>query len=77
MAEFSPVKDRGRIFLLLEIAYTAGLVYSIGCAYFILDKIDSGNWRLLLLINSLPGLITVPLVLIYALESPRYLLCNQ
>jgi hypothetical protein len=44
LAELSPVKERGIIYLWLETGSTLDIAYSVICAYFILDELDTGNW---------------------------------
>ncbi|MGF1504981.1 MAG: MFS transporter [Anaerolineae bacterium] len=76
-AEYLPKKQRGRWLVLLEGFWAVGHLVVALLAWAIFPNItDSAlNWRLLLAISALPGLVIV-LVRRFIPESPRYLLIN-
>jgi putative MFS transporter len=44
ITEITPIRERGRIYLMLDSLWSIGYIYCVGCAYFILEDINSGNW---------------------------------
>jgi len=48
VAETHPIKYRGKFIGLTKLAFVFGEMLSIVFAYFCLDSLETGNWRLLL-----------------------------
>lgn len=45
--------------------------------YFILDNLEEGNWRLLIIITAIPGTISWFVIVFWLDESARFLICNK
>lgn len=56
--------------------FVFGLLWTSILAYFSLSSINSGNWRLLILMASVPGFIALTFVH-FLQESPRFCLVNH
>ena len=65
---------RGRIQTCLSLMYVLGKMYLVLSCMFFLDNLQEGNWRGLLLFNSIPALICSVLSMLYLRESARFLL---
>lgn len=57
--------------------FPLGEILTIIVAYFCLNNLQFGNWRLLLIWTSIPGFVAFYLTIKYLKESPRYLLVLQ
>ena len=55
LGEISPRKDRGRRYMLMNSCFIVGEVICVVLAYYCLDTIDSGKWRVLLLETAILG----------------------
>jgi MFS family permease len=76
VGEIVPLKIRGRYIVLLQLIYIFGILYlQISCILF-LKSFDSGNWRGLLRLNTLPGFFCLFLTLLFLRESPRLLIAK-
>jgi hypothetical protein len=53
------------------------MFYTVLAAYRIFNGLDEGNWRLLLVITSIPIYVAFILCCFYLYESPRFLLANK
>ncbi len=42
---------------LITVSVSIGQLFGLTVGYFTLDNLSSGNWRLLIIITSLPGLL--------------------
>ena len=76
LAEISPIKNRGRNFLYLCLCNPFGLTLMVVIAYFVLEDIDAGDWRILCFFTSGFSLISFIISIIFLYESPRFLIIN-
>jgi MFS family permease len=75
--ELTPANMRGRTTVILMSLYSLGQLMSTIIAYFTLEDLSRGNWRLMLFICSLPPLLVWFLSYMYLKESPRYILLRE
>jgi MFS family permease len=73
LAECSPVKQRGFLLVLIGVFYTLGELWVCLISLITMDSLDSGHWRLMLALSSLPGLLVALLCYFCLMESPRFL----
>ena len=73
LIEFLPVKNRGKITLLVSILMLIGLCGSYGIGWWLVPTYKSG-WRYYIAIVSTPTLLVSLYRLIFHFESPRYLI---
>lgn len=57
LTEVTPREVRGRYMSLITVSVSIGQLFGLTVGYFTLDNLSSGNWRLLIIITSLPGLL--------------------
>lgn len=77
LAEISPIKNRGRYFLILCNSNPLGLLIMVVVSYLILKDIDAGNWQYLMFFISGFALLSLTLAFFNFFESPRYLAINN
>ena len=79
LAEFLPAESRGKNLLLIEYFWTLGVLLVVTLAYLTLgnggtdDGSGGGNWRLFVMLSSLPCCLSVLLGFLWVPESPRWL----
>jgi MFS family permease len=74
LAEFLPSESRGKNLLLIEYFWTLGVLLVVALAYFTLGTEGTGgNWRLFVMLSSVPCCVSVVLGFIWVPESPRWL----
>ena len=76
-AELIPIEIRGKITVIVNSLFSVGQFIATLIAYFCLNNLGSGNWRLLLMFCSFPSLIVWYLCYKYMLESPRYIMLKM
>ena len=74
LVEICPVEKRGWIIIVFWFFFPLGEICCCGFAYLILSNLDSGNWKLLLIVSSIPIFISWLISMKFLYESPRYLL---
>lgn len=72
VSEIVPLQYRGKFVVLLQLIYALGVLYMIGCCGIFLIDYTHGDWRTLLLVNSIPPLLCFLGSIYYLHESPRY-----
>jgi len=72
-SEITNMKNRGRGIIFINFCVGFGKLYGIIMAFYILDSVETGNWRLLISLAALPCFITYYGVMKYIYESPRFL----
>ena len=72
ISEITPTRIRGLATAILSLGFTIGSLYGCLIALLTLDTLSSGNWRLMLLLGSLPGLVAWFGLWLFVSESPRY-----
>lgn len=75
-SEIIPMTMRGKGLVLINFCITLGKLYGCLIAYLILDSFNAGNWRLLMIISSIPSLFVLLGTIIILKESPRFLICS-
>ena len=75
LIEVTPIKNRGRYMVLIQISLNLGHIYGILMAKsFLSSDLKSGNWRIVIIFCTIPGVIAFVLSYFFLKESPRYLL---
>lgn len=76
VSEITPTKDRAERLSFSRVIWNLGTILTCVLSYFLLDGYERGEaqWRMLLLLVCLPGVMALGLHLTYGRESPRYLL---
>ena len=72
ISEIVPARIRGSVMTIVATVFIVGKIYCTGLQMIFLDDYKSGNWRMLLVINSLPLLLCFILSCWFLRESPRY-----
>jgi len=77
MTEIVTMKFRGKCIIWLNAMQSVGSLFAWALAYSFLDSYVKGNWKLFIIISSLPNLL-IPIFCIAILhESPRVLLIKD
>lgn len=74
VSEILPLKYRGKCIVFTNFCVSIGKVYGIIIAWIVLKDLNSGNWRLLMVLCSLTSLVVVYGMVFHVKESPRFLL---
>ena len=53
-----------------------GQVFGLVVGYFTLEDLQDGDWRLLIIITGIPGLIAVVIGVLFVDDSARFLICS-
>ncbi|KRX07752.1 Major facilitator superfamily domain, general substrate transporter [Pseudocohnilembus persalinus] len=77
LAENLPLKQRGASLILIGVFYTAGELYACMLAALTMDSLTSGNWRLMLALNSVPSFFLILAAIFFLKESPRFLVIKN
>lgn len=77
ITEILPKHLRGKWVVLINLFVTIGNIYGTLMAYFVMESLEQGNWRLLLACTALLPFITLIGTLVYLRESMRFLLSNK
>jgi len=72
--ETIPAEKRGKITVLVNISFSVGQFLATIIAWLCLDNMTSGNWRLMLIICSIPPLLVYIGSRRFLRESPRYVI---
>lgn len=73
ISESLPPNIRGKGMMLFGISYSLGAQYACLIAFLVLDSIERGNWRALVLLTCLLSIISSTICFFFLQESPRYL----
>jgi len=73
-AELVPIEIRGKVTVVVNSLFSVGQFLATLIAYFCLNNLGSGNWRLLLMFCSFPSIIVWYLCYKFMMESPRYIM---
>lgn len=76
-AETIPSDKRGKITVLVNISFSIGQFLASLIAWLCLDNMTSGNWRLMLIICSIPPLLVFIGSRRFLRESPRYVILTD
>jgi putative MFS transporter len=77
ITEILPKHLRGKWVVLINFFVTIGNIYGTLMAYFVMESLDEGNWRLLLAYTAILPFVTLIGTLIYLQESMRFLLSSK
>ena len=72
ITELTPKQSRGKYMALLTASMVIGELYGSLTAYFFLENLSSGDWRILIIFCTIPGAISFILAVLFLRESPRY-----
>ena len=73
-AEIAPPSKRGQFMSIVGACYVIGNLYISFLAVMIFQSSGSGNWRLFILANAAPTLLSLSVAVFHVPESPRYYL---
>jgi len=73
-SELTPVDLRGKGVVAINFFFSLGKFFAVIVAKFCLDSLNSGNWRAMLILCSVPSLIVFLGTWLYVKESPRFLI---
>lgn len=73
-AEISPPSKRGRFMAIVGSCYTLGSIHISFWGLIIFQSSGSGNWRLFMLVNTIPTMCALLIAYIHVPESPRFYL---
>ena len=76
-AELIPMDIRGKTTVVINTLFSVGQFLAAFIAYFFLDSLSSGNWRMMLFICSFPPLFVWYGSYKYLIESPRYIILKE
>ena len=74
LSEISPALNRGKRYVLMNTAFVIGELLTIAFAYYTMEDIETGNWRLLIFCCAMLTVLPLVTVLFWGYESPRFLL---
>lgn len=74
LTEITPKHLRGKYMTMITFCLVLGQLYSAFVGYFLLENLDRGNWRVLLIYCSIPSIFAGLMAYLYLDESPRYLM---
>ena len=77
ITEIVPVKVRGKWIVFINFFVTVGKLYGTIMAYFVMDNIEHGNWRLLMAYSAVIPFLIFLFSFLFLFESMRYLLANK
>lgn len=73
LAEIVPSKVRGRTMVCGELIFIGGILYMAILVNIFFDNYEEGDWRTVMILNSILGLVAVLLIFFLVDESPRFL----
>lgn len=76
MIEFLPVRNRGKVIVLLKLTEALGTCICAGLAWWLIPTYGLKGWRYLTFAVAIPSLFAVLFRLVFHLQSPRYLLAS-
>lgn len=74
LTEITPKHLRGKYMTMVSFSLVLGQLSAALIGYFLLESLDKGNWRLLLIFCSLPSIFAGLLAYLFLDESARYLI---
>jgi len=77
ISEIVPANIRGSIMTLVATIFIIGKVYCTFLCMLLLTGFDSGHWRILTVLNSIPLLLCCMGSYLILRESPRYLMMRN
>ena len=77
VTEISPSSKRGKGQVYIQAFFVFGMIYAMLCASIFLQDLETGNWRAVLVMGSLPALVVFAGAVKYLKESPRFLIATD
>ena len=77
ITELTPKNSRGKFMAILTASMVIGELYGSLAAYVFLTNLSTGDWRVLIIVCTIPGVLSWFMSLVYLQESPRYELCSR
>ncbi len=74
LSEISQAAGRGKRFTLTNFAFVLGELLTIIIAFNTLETLESGNWRLMILLSGSLAVFPLIFLFVWGFESPRFLL---
>lgn len=74
LIEFLPLKNRGKVSLLVVLISVIGLCVSCGLAWWLIPSYSSYGWRYFIIATGVPVLLVALFRLLFYFESPRFLI---
>lgn len=72
ITELTPKESRGKFMAILTASMVIGELYGSLCAYLFLDNLSQGDWRVLIIVCTVPGALSWLMSLLFLKESPRF-----
>ena len=77
LIEFLPVRNRGKVSILVVIIQTVGSCSGAGLAWWLIPHYVEDGWRYLIIATSIPILFAAVYRMAFHLQSPRFLLAKR
>ena len=74
LIEFLPVRDRGKVLVLVIVIQAVGSCACAGLAWWLIPTYPTDGWRYLIIATAIPILFAALFRLVFYLQSPRFLL---
>lgn len=76
LAEFLPVKNRGKVLILVFLIQAVGNCAAGGLAWWLIPTYTVNGWRYLVIATALPSFFSTLYRLVFFIESPRFLIAK-
>ena len=76
LAEFLPVRNRGKVLVLAFLIQAIGNCATAGLAWWLIPTFTKNGWRYLIIATAIPSFLTTVYRLIFFIESPRFLIAK-
>ena len=76
LLEFLPVRNRGKVMILIAIIPAVGLCASCGLAWWLITSYPENGWRYYLIAAGAPSIFVAAFRMIFFFQSPRFLLAK-
>jgi len=74
VSELTPTEYRGKGIVVINFFFTLGKIYSVLCGKLTLTSLTEGDWRLMLILSSIPSIVVSVGTWKFIKESPRFLI---
>ena len=76
LAEFLPVRKRGKVLVLVFLIQAIGNCTTAGLAWWLIPTFRQKGWRYLIITTAIPSFFTIVYRLVFFIESPRFLIAK-
>ena len=76
LAEFLPVRNRGKVLVLAFLIQAIGNCATAGLAWWLIPTFTKNGWRYLIIATAIPSFLTTVYRLVFFIESPRFLIAK-